>query len=309
MVHEPRRRARDRGSTRAPHRAACDPAQLLDPKSAADGTWIVDKGKGDGSSPGFRVTIPGKGKYMFKGEPADQPEQPSAASAIGAAVYYARRLQHVVRADRLLQAFAAQIASRADAPRPTSASHEDFDRKALDKMLAGRPKARQRSCGCRPRRGCRVTCSAHSDMTGRAQTIRTTSSLTRTVASCAAADSSRRGSITSTRASRTAWTPGYRRGRGGPESSPGHVVHYYLDTSDCLGSEWGWDEVSRRLGYSYILDWGDIGADFVTLGIPSRPWDRVRRVPGTEMFGYFDVKPTSCPTSGRTSTPTPPSAA
>jgi hypothetical protein len=29
--------------------------------------------------------------------------------------------------------------------------------------------------------------------------------------------------------------------------------------------------------------------DLLTLGIPSRPWDRVRRVPGMEIFGFFDV--------------------
>jgi hypothetical protein len=75
-----------------------------------------------------------------------------------------------------------------------------------------------------------------------------------------------------------------------PESSPGHVIHYYLDTSDVLGSEWDWVQVSRRLGYSYLLDWGDIGRDFVTLGIPTRTWDRNAREPGHEIFGYFNAK-------------------
>jgi hypothetical protein len=73
------------------------------------------------------------------------------------------------------------------------------------------------------------------------------------------------------------------------ELFPGFVRHYYLDTSDCLGSEWEWDGISRRLGQSYLLDWGYIGADFVTLGIIRRPWDEVRRHPGMEVFGYFDV--------------------
>jgi hypothetical protein len=30
--------------------------------------------------------------------------------------------------------------------------------------------------------------------------------------------------------------------------------------------------------------------DLVTLGIPTRPWDRVRRVPGEEIFAFFNVK-------------------
>jgi hypothetical protein len=75
-----------------------------------------------------------------------------------------------------------------------------------------------------------------------------------------------------------------------PDASPGFVRHYYLDTSDTLGSTWDWDGISRRLGHSYLLDWGDIGLDFVTLGIPSRPWDRARKEPGYEMFGYFSAK-------------------
>ena len=74
------------------------------------------------------------------------------------------------------------------------------------------------------------------------------------------------------------------------DSSPGHVVHYYLDTSDCLGSSWDWEEITRRLGFSYVVDWKDLGTDFVTLGIPLRAWDRVAHVPGHEVFGYFDVK-------------------
>ena len=79
-------------------------------------------------------------------------------------------------------------------------------------------------------------------------------------------------------------------GKGKPDASPGHVVHYYLDTSDCLGSEWDWEQISRRLGYSYVVDWGDMALDLVTLGIPTRSWDRVRREPGQEIFGFFNVK-------------------
>jgi hypothetical protein len=75
-----------------------------------------------------------------------------------------------------------------------------------------------------------------------------------------------------------------------PELEAGFVRHYYLDTSDCLGSEWDWDGISRRLGQSYLLDWGYIAGDFATLGIIVRPWDKVKRHPGMELFGYFDVE-------------------
>src|SRR5262249_26099935 len=47
--------------------------------------------------------------------------------------------------------------------------------------------------------------------------------------------------------------------------------------------------VSRRLGYSYMIDWGDIGGDLVTFGARTRPWDTMKRVPGFERFGFMDV--------------------
>ena len=68
---------------------ACTPDRLLDGTTAGDGTWIIDKGKGDGSTDGFRVDIPGHGKYMFKADDTDTPEHSSAAQTVGAKVYYA----------------------------------------------------------------------------------------------------------------------------------------------------------------------------------------------------------------------------
>jgi hypothetical protein len=41
------------------------------------------------------------------------------------------------------------------------------------------------------------------------------------------------------------------------------------------------------LGHSYLLDFEYVGADFVTLGLLERPWERVQRTPGFELFGYF----------------------
>ncbi len=48
--------------------------------------------------------------------------------------------------------------------------------------------------------------------------------------------------------------------------------------------------ISKRLGQSYLLDYGDISLDFITLGIPARPWDHMQRVKGREIFGYFNVE-------------------
>jgi hypothetical protein len=41
-------------------RGACDPAQLLDPEDAPDGSWIIDKGKTSGATSGFRVSVPSR---------------------------------------------------------------------------------------------------------------------------------------------------------------------------------------------------------------------------------------------------------
>lgn len=77
--------------------------------------------------------------------------------------------------------------------------------------------------------------------------------------------------------------------KGPPESTPGHVVHYQIGTSAALGSVWASDDVARRLGYSYVLDWGDLAADFFTLGARTSPWDVMQKAPGHELFGYMDV--------------------
>ncbi|HKO93333.1 MAG TPA: hypothetical protein VJU61_19395, partial [Polyangiaceae bacterium] len=74
-----------------------------------------------------------------------------------------------------------------------------------------------------------------------------------------------------------------------PDSSPGHVRHFYLDTSDSFGSLWDWDDISRRLGNSYLLDFGYIAADFATLGLIERPWERAQKTPGG-IFGYFHYR-------------------
>lgn len=66
----------------------CTRDQLLDP-DAPDGSWVIDEGR-DGSTPGFRIEVPGKGKYYVKLEVATkQPERQSAAAVIGASVMHA----------------------------------------------------------------------------------------------------------------------------------------------------------------------------------------------------------------------------
>ena len=74
-------------------------------------------------------------------------------------------------------------------------------------------------------------------------------------------------------------------------------MHYVLDTSDTFGGEVTLADMSRRLGYSYDLDFaGDrpLAGD-VRRG--EQPWDRARDVQGSEKFGYYRAR-TSIPGAG-----------
>jgi hypothetical protein len=270
---------------------ACSPSVMLDPDASADGTWVIDKGKTDGSSPGFRVNIPGKGKFLFKGEPPTQPERPSAASVIGAAVYDAvgfnTSCEQIVYFRPSLLKLAPGLLVKGN-----FGGMEPFDQKKVDKIL-----------GDAPHRGNLVRMQASAWLPGYLlgpfSYTGTRSDDPNDVIPHDDRRELRGGRLLAAwidhfdareQTTTESWIAESGGGKGKPDASPGHVVHYYLDTSDCLGSEWDWEEISRRLGYSYVADWGDIAQDFFTLGIPTRPWDTVRREPGHEIFGFFNVK-------------------
>jgi len=268
-------------------RGACSPEWVLDATTAAPGSWVIDHGKDNGASLGFRIKL-GKRKYMFKTDIKKMPERPSAASAVGAAIYHAvgfnTSCEQVVYFDaRLLKLLPGlTITGNTGVTRP-------FDQKALDATLAEATKRdglyRMQASAWLPGyligpfryegtrgddpndviphedrrdlRGGRVLAAWLNHFDAREQN---------TMDSWIAANAEI------------------------PDSSPGYVRHYYLDTSDILGSEWDWDEISRRLGDSYVLDFGDVAADFVTLGIPQRKWERAHHTPGFEQFGYFTAE-------------------
>jgi hypothetical protein len=262
---------------------------LMSPEEV--GTWLIDHGKTDGSSPGFRVNIPGKGKYLFKGEPADQPEHPSAASVIGAAVYEAvgfnTSCEQIVYFRPSLLKLAPGLERKGN-----FGAMEPFDQKVVDKILADSP-----------HRGSLVRMQASAWLPGYLiGPFRYTGTRADDPNDIIPHDDRRElrgGRLLAAwldhfdareQNSMDTWMTDAHEGKGKPTASPGHVVHYYLDTSDCLGSEWAWEEISRRLGYSYVADWGDMARDLITLGIPTRPWDRVRREKGLETFAFFNVK-------------------
>lgn len=267
---------------------ACSDKELLDGETAGEGAWLIDKGKANGASLGFRVNIPGKGKFLFKTDPKGQPERATAASVIGAAAYDAvgfyTSCEQVVyfKPSVLKLKTGLRFKNNSGIERP-------FDQAALEGVLAEATKkgelVRMQASAWLPGQlvgpfryeGTRDDdpndAIPHEDR----RELRGARLLAAWIHHF---DSREQNSMDS-------WISD--AGKDAPDASPGYVRHYYLDTSDSLGSEWDWDGISRRLGHSYLLDWGDIGLDFVTLGIPTRPWERTQRAVGHEKFGYFDV--------------------
>jgi hypothetical protein len=70
----------------------------------------------------------------------------------------------------------------------------------------------------------------------------------------------------------------------------GYVRHGVIDFGDCFGSIWEPPSLGRRLGHSHYFDFSETLADWFTLGILERPWDRARFGPSGKVFGYFEVE-------------------
>jgi hypothetical protein len=281
------RMVRERPSREALLRGACSPDEILDPQTAAPGSWLIDKGKANGASAGFRIKAGGK-KYMLKTDTKQQPERPSAASVIGAAIYHAvgfnTSCEQIVYFDPALLTLSPglTVTDNSNVTRP-------FDRAALSAVLEQAP-----------RRGERVRMQASAWLPGHLigpfRYEGTRGDDPNDVIPHEDRRDLRGGRLVAAwlnhfdaREQNTmdSWIAADPRV---PDSSPGFVRHYYLDTSDSFGSEWADDGISRRLGRSYLLDFEDIGADFVTFGTRTRPWEEARRTPGMEPFGYYHYR-------------------
>ena len=70
----------------------------------------------------------------------------------------------------------------------------------------------------------------------------------------------------------------------------GYVQHFLIGFTDSLGAQWRFEEANRRFGHSWYLDFGDITADFLSLGIIERPWNAATEQSEAPIFGYFGVE-------------------
>jgi hypothetical protein len=282
-----RSRAHGSGVTDPPL-VACDASLLLAPDNSPDGSWIVDHGKTSGATSGFRVNIPGKGKYLFEADGLAQPELPTAASIVGAAIYHAAGFNTPCEQIVYFKPSLLKLTPGLKYRHSNLEDEKSFDESALEQVLT--------TCA---RRGPLVRMHASAWIPGHLLGPFRYDGTRPDDPNDVIPHENRR----ELRGARllAAWTDhwdardansmdAWLADPGSPaDGSPGHVVHYYLDTSDALGPEYGQQRVTMRLGYSYILDWGDMAADLFALGIPKRPWDRPLGDPGYETFRNFDV--------------------
>ncbi len=269
---------------------ACADEELLDPDHAADGSWLIDKGKTSGSTPGFRITVPGKGKYLVKVEALGLPERQVAATVIGEAVYYAAGYNVSCEQALLVRPSVFRLKPGLRATKGNFGDEYDFDEQALEDLFAKSNK-----------HGGRLRVSASAWVRGYVlQQFRYEGTRSddpndviphedrrelrgaRLLAAWIDHFDSREGNSLDT------WITDAKGGK--PDASPGHVLHLQIGTSAALGSVWDFEPISRRLGYSYVLDWSDLFSDFFTLGAVTHPWDTAKKTPGFETFGYFNVR-------------------
>lgn len=269
---------------------ACTADDVLPPPNRVrDGAWQIDHGKDNGSTPGFRVQVPEKGLYMLKSDDKGKPERASAASVIGAAIYHA--LGYYTSCEQIVVLRKAQLALTPGLKvvENSGVSHP-FDDAALDKVLATTTQLS----------GHRVRMQASKWLPGLALgPFRYTG--TRDDDPGDVVDHADRRELRGMRVL-AAWLDHWDAREqnsmdvwlaadpSDKRSSPGHVVHYVLDTSDTLGGEVSIDEMSRRLGYAYDVDFAEIGRALITLGAQERPWDHAHRMPGREKFGYYHAE-------------------
>jgi hypothetical protein len=267
---------------------ACAPADILDGRTAAPGSWVVSHGKTSGSTDGFRVKIAGKGEYMLKADDADAPERNSAAQVIGAralhAAGYFTTCEQVVLFPRSALKLLPGLHWKHEL-----GEERPFDERALEKVLAHSPK-----------QGDLVRMVASKWLSGYTLGGFRFQGTRKDDPNDVIPHEARR----ELRGERllTAWLGRYdiragntvdewrADGPGAPDSSPGHVVHNQMDTSEIIGSGYGVPQIDVRLGHSYVVDWGDFAADFFTLGLRHDAWEDSHVVPGHEFFAYFDVE-------------------
>jgi hypothetical protein len=264
-------------------RGYCD--KELDGDSAKEGAWPIDQGKPNGANPGFRVNVPGAGKFMLKSDPEGEGERATGATSIATRMYYALGWWAPCDSVVYFKPSALKLKPGLKATDNTGVTR-DFDEKMLKKILDNAQ-----------HRGELVRMVASKWLPGRTLGPFTYDRKRSDDPNDVIAHEDRRD----LRGARVlaAWLNHFDSREQNTmdtwmsvdpknaDAVPGHIRHWYIDLGDCFGSQWAEDQISRRLGFSYYLDLQHVGEDFITFGAIGRPWERAVRK-GT--FGYFSVR-------------------
>ena len=148
--------------------------------------WVVSGGKGSGVQPGFRMTDPAGQLYQIEVDPPSNPELASGAEIIGTAFYHAigYHVVDVYLAD--LDRAALVISERATIRDPLNGKRRRLKKSDLDEVFERAARGPTAATACSSAGSRPASRSATSATTARGPTIRTTSFLTSTGASCAA---------------------------------------------------------------------------------------------------------------------------
>ncbi len=280
-----------------PERAALGPCENEPPLDPGRGPWLVVGAKPNGANPGFMIKAPDGRKYLIKFDDRRQPERASTADVVGALAYHAAGFfapcnQVVYFTRELLR---VGPGAKADEPGGVKVPLTDAHLERIFARLEPGPDGRVRAGASALLAGSPVGPWAYYGTWGDdpndvvPHEDRRELRGSRLLAAWLGHEDSRQQNTLAL------WV----------EAPPGGFVrHAVIDFGDCLGNFWSSYAIARRTGHQYHLDLGDALRDYVTLGIPRRPWDEARFGPSGPVFGYYGVDSFD-PEAWRTSTPNP----
>jgi len=247
--------------------------------------WTVVGGKPDGANPGFQIEDAEGTRYLLKTDGDLQNERPSAADVIGAAIYwsagYYAPCNRVVtfRRDDLELDPTAEVERTNGSVEEMTQDHiaevldkatsygEGVYRASVSQFIEGRPISPWRYEGTRQDDPNDVI--PHQDRR-ELRGMYVFAALTDHI------DSRQENTL-------AAWMSlgddGY-----------GFVRHYMIDFGDCFGILYVVPELPPRFGHAGYVDLEQILVDFVTLGIPDRPWHHASFGPAGRELGYYDAR-------------------
>jgi hypothetical protein len=260
-------------------RGSCD--HTIDPA----GPFEVIGGKPDGLNPGFLIQTKAGKKYFFKFDVGEQPERATAADVIGSKIYhfvgYHAPCNQIVYFDPKILSISPKATLRRADGRKTPMTQEDVNeafkvvkpnakglvRGFASEFLPGKPLGGWTYEGTRDDDLNDVI--PHEDrreVRGGVVLAAWTNHF----------DSRDQNTL-------TMWVDDNKDGLG-------YVRHHIIDFGDCFGSLWAIDEMSRRHGQTYYLKMGHLLADFATLGVIERPWDKAELGPAGKSLGYYNAE-------------------